>query len=127
MEDKTTFISAQLSFRVRDVKVSAEFYENVLNFKTKLYLDSPSEMAIIERDGVIIHLTKTFLDGEVIGRGCGFITVQGIDSLWKNLKTTDGILSDIETKECGMKTHFKEFVLRDMDGNVLRFIEPTLK
>lgn len=121
--DKVAFVNSELSFRVKDVNASVKFYTGVLNFQKEYFSETPWEHAIIKRDDVIIHLNKVNVSEEITGWGCAFIKVRGIEELWQNLKNDECMLSDLQLSDYYPETGVREFILRDFDGNILRFCE----
>jgi glyoxalase/bleomycin resistance protein/dioxygenase superfamily protein len=111
--NQATLLSASPRFIVRDLDQARAFYAR-LGFETT-YNDG--EFAIVERDGVALHLTR---DAETIrSSGVCWIAVSNIDALYQQYLPTDAVQSAPKVQPWGLK----EFFIRDPFCNLLLFAE----
>ncbi|WP_348262591.1 VOC family protein [Telmatobacter sp. DSM 110680] len=94
------------------------YYEKKLGFEVALRFPG-NEYAIVERDGVAIHL---FVAGSLKPDSIGIhIFTSGLDQFFREFETSGAIISQkIERKPWGNR----EFRVRDEFGNELKFTEP---
>jgi predicted enzyme related to lactoylglutathione lyase len=119
-------LSAVPQFTVPDVVRTAEYYRDVLGFTIEGYWADPPVFAIVERDDVRIHFNHGgagFVPG---GRAPGaydaYLNVTGVDRLAEDLRARGAdIIDGPETRVYGQR----ELVIRDANGLVLAFGEPT--
>jgi hypothetical protein len=110
-----TFVSIAPRFVVPDVVRALAFYER-LGFHTANY----DSIAIIERDGMEIHINH---DPDLPPQGSHtvcYITVRGIEALYQRYRALGVIQGTLSTTEYGMR----EFVVCDPFNNLLIFGEP---
>lgn len=111
--DQATLLSAAPRFIVHDLDQALAFY-TLLGFETT-YNDG--EFAIVERDGVALHLTR---DPETMrSRGVCWIAVRNIDALYQQYLPTNVVQSAPKAQPWG----FKEFFIQDPFCNLLLFAE----
>jgi hypothetical protein len=110
-----TFVSAAPRFVVPDVERALAFYER-LGFHTANY----ESIAIIERDGVEIHINH---DPDLPSRGSHtvcYVTVRGIEALYQQYRALGVIQGTLSITGYGMR----EFVVCDPFNNLLIIGEP---
>jgi catechol 2,3-dioxygenase-like lactoylglutathione lyase family enzyme len=112
----TKFIKAIPVLPCQNIDESINFYENKLGFKAIKYGD----MAILERDNLVIHLWLT-QDKYLSENSSCYIRVTGIEQIYKEYEENKVIHPNgkLEIKPWGMK----EFVVLDNSGNGLNFGE----
>jgi hypothetical protein len=110
---QSMFLSVAPRFVVQDLEQAVTFYGQ-LGFQTTYHDEA---FAIVERDGVDLHLNGS-PDGPR-RHGVCWIAVTNIDALYQQCLPTNAVQSAPEAKPWGLK----EFFLRDPFGNLLLFAE----
>jgi NADH/NAD ratio-sensing transcriptional regulator Rex len=111
-------------FLVQDVSKSVEFYTKILDFGIDYLSGSPLNYAVVVRNEVYIHLCHHSVLEYIIGPGCAFISVSGVDDIWENIQDKNvQIISPISNQDFGSGVHFRIFSIFDLDKNVLRIGE----
>jgi uncharacterized glyoxalase superfamily protein PhnB len=110
------------TFQVSDMRRALAFFEGSLGFRCafKVHDDLHPEIpyAIVERDGVAIHLQ---LRAAAAGTSACYITVDDADAIWAEvLKAGVHVTRPIEDSSYGMR----DFNIADPDGNTLGFGQP---
>ena len=115
-------------FPVADVAKLAAYYERTLGFHVDYTAGSPPMFAILSRDGLPLMLrlvsdASRLLPNEKQGGTWDvFYWVEGLDALRADLVKRGAELAyDLTLQQYGMR----EFAVRDLDGHVLGFGEPT--
>jgi len=125
MSDTIVFNHVGPHFLIQDVSRSIEFYARILGFHLEYVAGSPPLYAVVFRDDVYIHLSKTGALGFPSGPGCAFIAVSGVDSLWQRVAAAKPeIVEPLADQDYGHGVLFRVFTIRDPDGNVLRIGQP---
>ncbi|HKD09505.1 MAG TPA: VOC family protein [Bryobacteraceae bacterium] len=100
---------------VRDLRQSIEYYEQKLGFEPVMELPD-GEYAIVERDGIAIHL---FQDAGHVSVGLHLFTGE-LEELHQELVSRGAqVTQEIERKPWGNR----DFRVRDLSGNELKFTE----
>ena len=100
-----------------DLEDALNYYEEKLGFEVAMRMPE-NGYAIVERDGVAIHL---FADGARRSAIGVHIFTAGLDQLFAEVRERGAqITQSIETKPWGNR----EFRVRDDFGNELKFTEP---
>jgi uncharacterized glyoxalase superfamily protein PhnB len=100
---------------VRDLRQSIEYYEQRLGFEPVMELPD-GEYAIVERDGIAIHL---FQDAATVPVGLHIFTGD-LEELQEELLSRGAqVTQKIERKPWGNR----DFRVRDVSGNELKFTE----
>ena len=80
----------------------------------------------IRQGQVYIHLSLS--DDPVFhpGGGRAFVAVKGVDQLWKQVCSVseESVYKSLEDRDYGHGVRFREFAVKDLDGNILRIGEP---
>jgi uncharacterized glyoxalase superfamily protein PhnB len=98
-----------------DLRTALDYYEQKLGFR--LAVETP-DYAIVERDGVAIHL---FADRQSSSCAGLHIFTSALDELYAELERRGAHISQtIERKPWGNR----EFRVKDASGNDLKFTEP---
>lgn len=101
---------------VADLAASIDFYERKLGFQNVMTMP---DYAIVERDGVAIHLFQAA--GEKHSAQSVHIFTDGLDQLHAEIRERGACLSqDIVRKPWGNR----DFRVRDAFGNEIKFTEP---
>src|SRR5438874_855181 len=108
-----TFLSVAPRFVVQDLEQALTFYEQ-LGFQTTYHDEA---FAIVERDGVDLHLNGS--PDSPRRHGVCWIAVTNIDALYQQYLPTNAVQSAPKAQPWGLK----EFFLRDPFGNLLLFAE----
>ena len=108
-----TFLSVAPRFVVQDLEQALAFYGQ-LGFQTTYHDEA---FAIVERDGVDLHLNGS-PDGPR-RHGVCWIAVTNIDALYQQYLPTNAVQSPLEAKPWGLK----EFFVRDPFRNLILFAE----
>ena len=125
MSDAIVFNHVGPHFLIQDVSRSIEFYARILGFHLEYVDGSPPHYAVVFRDDVYIHLSKTGALGYPSGPGCAFISVSGVDALWQRVAAAKPeIVEPLAESDYGHGVLFRVFTIRDPDGNVLRIGQP---
>jgi catechol 2,3-dioxygenase-like lactoylglutathione lyase family enzyme len=113
---------------VPDVARAGAYYQNVLGFEREYAAGEPPEFAIYSRDGHPIMLRRAPDPGRVVpverqgGTWDVFYWVEGLDALDAELKQRGAAFAyQLTVQQYGMR----ELAVRDLDGYVLGFGEPT--
>lgn len=106
----------------RDIQRAIDFYTGVLGFRIET-LDSPDAptFCILDNGDVSIIFDATLWPEQPRMTGQIHFNVAGIDELYKQVKTTTGILWGPETFDYGKR----EFSCKDPHGYALVFSEST--
>jgi uncharacterized glyoxalase superfamily protein PhnB len=103
-----------------NIEPALHYYERKLGFKVAVRM-AENEYAIVERDGVAIHLFTDHGGRSAIGV---HIFTTDLDQLFTELLQNGAdITQPIERKPWGNR----EFRVRDDFGNELKFTEPTVE
>ena len=116
-------------FPVSDVEQSVEYYERVLGFRREYMAGTPAQFAIMGRDGLPIMLRRVSDPGRISpnerqgGTWDAFFWVRDVRKLHAELRASgaDIVYGPIAQDEY----HMEEFAVRDRDGYVLGFGQPT--
>lgn len=116
-------------FPVGDVEQSVEYYERVLGFRREYVAGTPAQFAIMGRDGLPIMLRRVSDPGRISpnerqgGTWDAFFWVRDVRALHGELRASG---ADIVYGPIAQDTyHMEEFAVRDRDGYVLGFGQPT--
>jgi uncharacterized glyoxalase superfamily protein PhnB len=109
-----TFLTVAPRFIVHDLEQALTFYGQ-LGFKTTYH---DEDFAIVERDGVDIHLNH-FPDAPKEKCSVCWIAVTKSDILYQQYLPTSAVRSPLKAQPWG----FKEFTVRDPSGNLIIFAE----
>ncbi len=121
MKSEIRFNHAGLQFAVKNVPASVKFYKKVLGFEIDYENGSPVEYAVVFRDEVYIHICLQKNQPYEIGPGCGFVSVSGVEKLWEHVFPSGAeIIQPLTDKDYGHGVLFRDFTIKDSDGNVLR-------
>lgn len=102
---------------VSDIEHAVNYYERKLGFEVAMWIPE-NQYAIVERDGVAIHLFADDAQRSAIGV---HIFTPDLDQLFAELRRNGAaITQEIEQKPWGNR----EFRVRDEFGNELKFTEP---
>ena len=129
------------NFSVKNIRESVKFYQDILDFKLEMAVPNESSTienkisdkkeyayAMMSRDEVYVMFlsTKSFEKDVPILHGLNqgasvlfYIDVEGIDDLYKNLKSRVVIVKKLERTWYGMR----EFYIKDCNGYILGFAE----
>ena len=103
---------------VTDVRDAIRYYSQKLGFELAMELPT-GDYAIVERNGVAIHLFKN--DSRVTGTVAVHIFTHELDELHNELSKRGATISqDIVTMPWGNR----DFRVNDCAGNTLKFTEP---
>jgi catechol 2,3-dioxygenase-like lactoylglutathione lyase family enzyme len=109
---------------VADVARSATFYTEKLGFSISYLYGEPPFYGSVARDGVGInlrHVDAPVLDREASEREIllgAYVVVEGVDALFREFQGRGVTFAQtLKLQPYGMK----EFVLRDIDGNLIAF------
>jgi len=104
---------------VRNLRSALDYYTDRLGFEIAMDLPN-AEYAIVERDGVAIHL---FEDKSGLNSPVGVhIFTPDLDDLYRELSGRGAdLMQPIESKPWGNR----EFRVNDGSGNLLKFTEPA--
>ena len=109
-----TFLTVAPRFVVQDMEQALAFYGQ-LGFQTTYHEE---QFAIIERDGVDLHLNCS-PDSPKGKRSVCWISVTNSEVLYQQYLPTNAVQSPLEAKPWGLK----EFFIRDPFGNLILFAE----
>ena len=106
-------------FRVFDIKLSKEFYQNELGFKVIFEWGDPVDYAMVQRDEIKIHLAQSDV---VPSTDKNFRTIYiftyDVDLLFEELQSKNvDMINGIANRDYGMR----DFDIRDPDGNIITF------
>jgi uncharacterized glyoxalase superfamily protein PhnB len=105
-------------FPVDNVAETAEYYRTTLGFKISVLYGDPPYYAIVDRDGVAIHLSEREDTSTPIERCAAYIKVDNADALYEEYEGRGiEMFSPPENQENGMR----EFELTDNSGHFLMF------
>lgn len=118
--------SVSPQFTVPDVVRTAEYYRDVLGFTIAGYWQTPPVFAIVARDKVEIFFNLARGSEARTGRAPGaydaYFQMTGVDALAAELKASGAeIIDGPDTRVYGQR----ELVIRDCNGLILAFGEPT--
>jgi len=112
-------------FIVQNVTDAIEFYSKILGFNVDYLSGSPPEYAVVFRDEVYIHLCNPEAHELNPQSGSVFISVTGIEEIWKQVVSLDvKIIKQLSDEDYGSGVKFKTFIIEDPDQNILRIGEP---
>ena len=124
----TRLVRAAPYLPVPDVAATAAHYQDILGFEREYLAGDPPEFAIYARDGLPIMFRRAPDRDRItpVERQGGtwdvFYWVEGLDALRADLVKRGAKLAyDLTLQQYGMR----EFAVRDLDGHVLGFGEPT--
>jgi catechol 2,3-dioxygenase-like lactoylglutathione lyase family enzyme len=117
--DRAKLIGIAPQLVVADVKITAEYYQNILGFRILGLVADPPVYAMVERDGIQVHFAKsgtqeikTNKDYRSISHDF-IIWVPEIDKFFNELKAKNAkIIEGIVERVYGSR----EFVIEDCDG-----------
>ena len=110
--------AAATVFVVKDLRRSVEHYRDALGFRTEFTYGEPAYYAIVERDGVTLHLLAASETKRPPGQGGVYVFVTGVDALYQDLKSRGAkTLNEPKDYPYGMR----DFDIHDLDGNHLSF------
>jgi len=125
MTDEIVFNHLGPHFLIQDVSRSIEFYARILGFHLEYVHGSPPTYAVVFRDDVYIHLSRTGAFGYPSGPGCAFISVSGVEALWQRVAAAKpDVVEPLDDRDYGHGVLFRAFTIRDPDDNVLRIGQP---
>ena len=128
MNSLINFTHVGPQFVVQDVNVSIDFYKNVLGFGVDYEQGSPVEYAVVYSGEVYIHLCLQKNQQFKIGPGCCFICVSNIDKLWEDVKGRQvEVIQFLQENDYGHNVVFRDFVIKDLDENILRIGQQITK
>jgi catechol 2,3-dioxygenase-like lactoylglutathione lyase family enzyme len=99
-----------------DMERQVAFYRDRLGFSVRAVYPDP--YALLERDGVELHLWGCPDRHVAENTGC-YLRVDGIEGLWQEYRDNGVNVRPLVVKPWGMR----EFEVIDPDGNLLRFGE----
>jgi catechol 2,3-dioxygenase-like lactoylglutathione lyase family enzyme len=113
-------------FTVPDVVRTAEYYRDVLGFQIAGYWGTPPVFVIVRRDDVEVFFNRADSSEIRTGRADGaydaYLSVLGIEALAAELRSTGAdILEGPVVRVYGQR----ELVIKDCNGLILAFGEPT--
>lgn len=116
-------------FPVRDVERSVDHYERVLGFRREYMAGTPAQFAIMGRDGLPVMLRRVSDPGGISpnerqgGTWDAFFWVRDVRALHAEFRASgaDIVYGPIVQDAY----HMEEFAVRDRDGYVLGFGQPT--
>ena len=124
----TRLVRAAPYLLVPDVAATAAHYQDILGFELEYLAGDPPEFAIYARDGLPIMFRRAPDRDRItpVERQGGtwdvFYWVEGLDALRADLVKRGAKLAyDLTLQQYGMR----ELAVRDLDGHVLGFGEPT--
>ena len=124
----TRLVRAAPYLLVPDVAATAAHYQDILGFEREYLAGDPPEFAIYARDGLPIMFRRAPDRDRItpVERQGGtwdvFYWGEGLDALHADLVKRGAELAyDLTLQQYGMR----EFAVRDLDGHVLGFGEPT--
>ena len=124
MKHSTRYNHSAPQFVVKNVSKSIEFYTKALDFEIDYLTGSPPSYAVVSRDEVYIHLCHQSVLDYILGPGCIFVSVTGVNEIWQNIQDNNiEIISTISDQDFGSGVHFRIFTIFDLDKNVLRIGE----
>jgi hypothetical protein len=127
MADGTRFNHVAPHMAVEDVAAGVRFFIDVLGFETDYGDGEPLRYAVVRRDEVYVHLSRPTPDGWPPGPGCAFLSVQGIDDLYKLVQDHNHRVEVVEAladRDFGHGVRLRTFTIRAPEGNVLRIGQP---
>lgn len=104
-------------FGVSDVEKSLAYFCDRLGFAEIRRSGSPANQAVVERDGVSIHLTLAHYP---FGKTNIYVMVDDVDHLYRELDATD---CQIDGKPNEVVSGMRELSVRDLDGNRIIFAQ----
>lgn len=116
-------------FPVGDVEQSVDYYERVLGFRREYMAGTPAQFAIMGRDGLPVMLRRVSDPGCISpnerqgGTWDAFFWVRDVRALHAEFRASgaDIVYGPIVQDAY----HMEEFAVRDRDGYVLGFGQPT--
>lgn len=124
MPNESLFCSAATVFVVKDLPRSVEHYRDALGFRTEFTYGQPTSYAIVDRDGVNVHLVAASETKRQPGQGGVYVFVTNVDALYQELKSRGAkTLNEPKDYPYGMR----DFDIHDLDGNHLSFGMETKK
>ncbi len=118
MSEQKRFVRAAPVFPVDDATKSAEYYKNTLGFEIRVLFGDPAFYAVVQREGVRIHLSEREDTSRKIEPCTVYVFVRDIDELYEeyNGKGVE-MFSPPENQDYGMR----EFEMSDINGHFLVF------
>ena len=117
--DKAKLIGIAPQLVVNDVRITAEYYRNVLGFKIIDYFLDPPVYAMVERDAFQIHFGKA--DSNSLNLNEDFRKGSTDLVIWvPNIET---FFDEIKSRNCDIvqsivkRVYGREFIIRDCDGH----------
>ncbi|MDF2775714.1 MAG: Glyoxalase/bleomycin resistance protein/dioxygenase [Geminicoccaceae bacterium] len=116
-------------FPVGDVEQSVDYYERVLGFRREYVAGTPAQFAIMGRDGLPIMLRRVSDPGRISpnerqgGTWDAFFWVRDVRALHAELRASGADIVYGPIAEDAY--HMEEFAVRDRNGYVLGFGQPT--
>jgi len=118
MSNGSSFRGAATVFVVKDLPRSVEHYRHALGFHTEFTYGQPTSYAIVERDGVNLHLLAASATKRQPGQGGVYVFATDVDALYEELKSRGAnALNEPKDYPYGMR----DFDIHDLDGNQLSF------
>lgn len=110
---------------VRDVKASADFFQQKLDFKIDFLHGMPPFYGAVSRDGVCVHIRFVHqpLFAQIAAQEksliCASVEVSNVRGLFEEFKARNVEFAQKLTKQAWGGTDFQ---VRDLDGNVISFV-----
>ncbi len=116
-----TLSNAAPILAVRELSAAIRYYEKTFGFKVAMQTVDPMPYAIVERDGVCIHLT---VDDTRRGKGALYTMVDDVDALHEAVEAQGAnVIEPPDDRVYGMR----DMYVRDPDGNLLGFGQPLAR
>ena len=121
MHSEVQFTHICPQFVVEDVTSSIDFYKNVLGFDVEYKNGPPVEYAVVYNGEVYIHICLQKTQEFKMGSSCCYICVSNVEKLWEKVKSEKiEIIQPLKENDYGNNVFFRDFTIKDIDGNVLR-------
>ena len=112
------FIRSASVFPVDDATKTADYYKNTLGFKIRVLFGDPAFYAVVQREGVRIHLSEREDTRRKIEPCSVYIFVREIDDIYEEFRGKGvEMFSPPENQSYGMR----EFEMSDINGHFLVF------
>jgi catechol 2,3-dioxygenase-like lactoylglutathione lyase family enzyme len=114
-------------FAVRDVARAISFYGEALGLTVDYVDGDPPEYAVVYRDEVYIHLSVSADPDFNPGGGRAFLAVSGVNGVWEQVCSgfRTSVIQTLADWDFRHGVRFRGFIMKDLDGNVLRIGEPS--